>query len=181
MTDNAVESEGVKLQTPSRVDPEFKHEVLSMHGGETLKYCFQCGTCTSCCPIADITDSYRPRTAIRLAQLGLEERLLSSDTIWLCAACYTCTDHCPQGVEVKDVLRVFQNLAVKKGYIPRVYREVGKNILSAGYAHKISKFKMKKRIAIGLPPLSEAPPAQMEKLAKATSFHETIAEKEDKE
>jgi hypothetical protein len=40
---------------------------------------------------------------------------------------------------------------------------------------------MKKRIAIGLPPLSETPPAHMEKLAKATGFHDTIAEKEDKE
>ena len=79
------------------------------------------------------------------------------------------------------MLRVFQNLAVKKGYIPRIYREVGKNILNAGYAYKISKFKMKKRIAIGLPPLSEAPPAHMEKLARATGFHETITEKEDKE
>ena len=79
------------------------------------------------------------------------------------------------------MLRVFQNLAVKKGYMPRVYREVGKNILNAGYAHKISKFKMKKRIEKGLPPLFETPPAHMDKLAKATGFHETITEKEDKE
>ena len=53
-----------------------------------------------------------------MAQLGLKDRVLNSDTLWLCAACFTCTDRCPQDVEVAAVIRVFRNLAAEKGCVP---------------------------------------------------------------
>ena len=174
--DTSTHEEKAKIRKPVRINPQFKHEVLSMPGGETLKMCFQCGTCTSGCIIADYTDSYRPRTLIRLAQLGLPDRILPSETLWLCATCYTCTDQCPQGVEVKDVIRVLQNLAVKKGYIPNAYIALSKNILSTGLAHKIGKFKLKKRSEKGLPPIPEPSISEIEKLAKITGFFKTISE-----
>ena len=168
-----------ETKRPSRVDPNFKHEVLKMHGGETLKICFQCGTCTSGCTIANFTDSYRPRQIIRLAQLGLSERLLPSDTLWLCSACYTCTDKCPQGVEVRDVIRVLQNIAVQKGYIPKAYREFAKNIVKSGYAYNIPSFRLKKRGEVGLPPIPTTNTKEIEKLAEITGLKDQI-EKEEK-
>jgi len=168
----AEKEQKLRMKRPSRVDPEFKHEVLKMPGGETLKICFQCGTCSSGCIIANYTDSYRPRQIIRLAQLGLADRLLPSETLWLCAACYTCTDKCPQGVEVRDVIRVLQNLAVKRGYIPKAYREFARNILASGYAYDIPSFRVRKRAEKGLPPIPKPKMADIEKLADVTGFLE---------
>ena len=63
---------------PLRLYPSFKYEVMKEHDGETLKICFQCGSCTSSCPTARFSDSYRPRTIIRMAQLGLRQKVLQN-------------------------------------------------------------------------------------------------------
>lgn len=155
-------------------DPHFKHEIGKMHGGENLKQCFQCGTCTSDCPIARFSDSYRPRTIIRMAQLGLKDRVLSNDTLWLCAACFTCTDRCPQDVEVASVIRILRNAAVERGVVPLIFKELGSNILETGIAYRIPELRLKKRGQVGLPPLPKSNPEALAKLAEATGFSKTL-------
>jgi heterodisulfide reductase subunit C len=159
-----------EISKPIRLDPLFKREILAIAGGETLKVCFQCGTCTSSCPIARFSRSYRPRQIIQMTQLGMKAKVLSSDTLWLCAACFTCTDRCPQGVEVASVLRVLRNLAVKEGFVPAVYRELASNILATGYAYKITALQNRKREEFGLPPLPKAKLEDIAKLAQGTQF-----------
>ncbi len=139
-----------------KLDPSFKYEVMKEHDGETLKVCFQCGSCTSSCPTARFSTSYRPRTILRMAQLGLRQKVLESHTLWLCTACYTCTDRCPQNVEVANVLRVLRNLAVKKGQIPGIFTELASNIYATGYVYKIPEMRLRKRAELGLPPLPKA-------------------------
>lgn len=161
------------LQTPikaSEMDPKFKYEISKMHGGERLLRCFQCGTCTSDCPIARFSDTYRPRQIIRMTQLGLKYRVLDSDTLWLCASCFTCTDHCPQDVEVASVIRVLRNLAVEKGHIPQVFKEQCASILESGYAYKIPELRLKKRESVGLPPLPKGNPEGIRKTMREVHF-----------
>ena len=155
---------------PIRVNPYFKYEVMKFEGGDTLRKCFQCGTCTSSCPVARFSGSYRPREIIRMAQLGLKERIFPSDTLWLCAACFTCVDRCPQDVEVASVLRVLRNMAVREGYIPEAYMALATNIIDEGYAYKIPGMRIKKRGRLGLPPLPKAAVEDIAKLAKITRF-----------
>jgi heterodisulfide reductase subunit C len=150
----------------SEIDPKFKYEISKMHGGEKLLRCFQCGTCTSDCPVARFSETYRPRQIIRMAQLGLKERVLNSDTLWLCAACFTCTDRCPQDVEVASVIRVLRNLAAEKGMVPLVFKEQACSILESGYAYKIPELRLKKRETKGLPPL---PKGNVESIRRALS------------
>ena len=161
----------------SEMDPKFKYEIAKMHGGEKLMRCFQCGTCTSDCPIARFSETYRPRQIIRMAQLGLKERVLSSDTLWLCAACFTCTDRCPQDVEVASVIRVLRNLAAEKGYIPQVFKEQGSSILETGYAYKIPELRIKKRESLGLPPLPRGNPESIRKTLREVGFIKFIEKK----
>ena len=161
-------AEASKNVQPSRLDPSFKNEVLRQHDGETLKKCFQCGTCTSSCPTARFSDSYRPRTVLRMAQLGLKQKVLPSPTLWLCTACFTCTDRCPQGVEVATVLRVLRNLAVKSGEVPVIYRELASSLNETGYAYKIPEIRHKKREEAGLPPLAKPKVADIAKLIELT-------------
>jgi heterodisulfide reductase subunit C len=164
----------------SELDPKFKYELSRMHGSEKLLKCFQCGTCTSDCPVARFSDTYRPRTIIRMAQLGLRERVLNSATLWLCASCYTCTDRCPQGVEVANVIRVLRNLAAEKGIVPQVFKDQAACILDSGYAYKIPELRIKKRESQGLPPLPQGNPEKIRKTLKGVKFLE-INQKESEQ
>jgi heterodisulfide reductase subunit C len=154
----------------SEMDPKFKYEISKMHGGEKLMRCFQCGTCTSDCPIARFSDTYRPRQIIRMTQLGLKDRVLNSDTLWLCASCFTCTDRCPQDVEVASVIRVLRNLAAEQGHIPQVFKEQCASILESGYAYKIPELRVKKRESSGLPPLPKGNPENIRKILHEVHF-----------
>ena len=116
------------------------------------------------------SDSYRPRTLIHMAQLGLRDRVLKSDTLWLCAACFTCTDRCPQDVEVASVIRVFRNLAVEKGCIPQVFKDQTASLLESGYAYKIPDLRIKKRETQGLPPLPKGNAENVKKALKGVKF-----------
>jgi heterodisulfide reductase subunit C len=152
-----------KTIKPSEIDTKFKYEISKMRGGEKLMRCYQCGTCTSDCPIAKFSDTYRPRQIIRMTQLGLKDRVLKSDTLWLCASCFTCTDRCPQDVEVASVIRVLRNLAAEQGHIPQVFKEQCASILESGYAYKIPELRIKKRETSGLPPLPKGNPESIRK------------------
>jgi heterodisulfide reductase subunit C len=171
------ETTGKEPIKASEIDPKFKYEISRMHGGEKLLRCFQCGTCTSDCPVARFSDTYRPRQIIRMAQLGLRERVLKSDTLWLCAACFTCTDRCPQDVEVASVIRVLRNLAAEKGVVPLVFKEQASSILESGYAYKIPELRVKKRESQGLPPLPKGNPEKIRKTLCGVKFFKAVEKK----
>jgi heterodisulfide reductase subunit C len=162
----------------SEINPKFKYEIAKMHGGEKLMRCFQCGTCTSDCPVAKFSDTYRPRQIIRMAQLGLKERILKSDTLWLCAACFTCTDRCPQDVEVASVIRVLRNLAAKEGKVPQVFKDEAGSILESGYAYKIPELRIKKRESLGLPPLPRGDAESICRTLRGVGFLKFVEKKE---
>ena len=174
MTETAASKEPIKA---SEIDPKFKYELSKMHGSEKILKCFQCGTCTSDCPVARYSDTYRPRTLIHMAQLGLKNRVLNSDTLWLCAACFTCTDRCPQDVEVASVIRVLRNLAAEKGCVPVVFKEQAASLLESGYAYKIPELRIKKRETKGLPPLPKGNPENVRKTLKGVKFLENLEKK----
>lgn len=159
------------------LDPEFKREISKVPGIEKIKLCFQCGTCTADCPIARFSEIYSPRKIMRMTQLGMKDRLLSSEALWLCAACFTCVDHCPQGVDIAGVVRTLRNMAVKEGVIPDVFRELINNILKTGYAYRIPELRLKKRVEKGLPPLPEANVEDVSKLFDVLAVSKAKMEK----
>lgn len=161
----------------TEIDPRFKHVVSKIPGAEKIMLCFQCGTCTADCPIARFSDSYRPRRLLRMTQLGLKDRVLSSDVIWLCAACFTCVDHCPQDVEIASVLRALRNLAVEEGYMPIVFKELASNVLETGYAYKIPELRLRRRGEMGLPSLPKANMESVTKLFEVTGFSKKMERK----
>lgn len=158
----------------SEINKKFKYEISKIHGGEKLLNCFQCGTCTSDCPVAKFNDTYRPRQIIRMAQLGLKEKVLALDALWLCASCFTCTDRCPQDVEVASVIRVLRNLAAQQGYIPQVFKELGTSILETGYAYRIPELRIKRRETMRLPPLPKGNPESLSKTLRKTRFPKLV-------
>ncbi|MCW4051997.1 MAG: 4Fe-4S dicluster domain-containing protein [Candidatus Bathyarchaeota archaeon] len=158
----------------SDISKDFKYEVSKIHGGEKLLNCLQCGTCTSDCPIARFSDTYRPRQLIRMTQIGLRDKVLSSDSLWLCASCFTCTDRCPQDVEVANVIRVLRNLAAQQALIPKVFKQLGATILETGYAYRIPELRLKKREDLELPPLPKGSSESLNKVLSKVHFRKVI-------
>lgn len=171
------ETEQRKVFRINDMDPRFAYEISKIPGAEKIMLCFQCGTCTADCPIARFSDSYRPRKLMRMTQLGMKDRVLSSDVIWLCAACFTCVDHCPQDVGVASIIRALRNLAVNEGFIPIVYRELASSILKTGYAYRIPELRHRKREKQRLPPLPKANLESIAKLSDVTGFSKLFKEK----
>jgi heterodisulfide reductase subunit C len=156
------------------MDPKFKYEISKIPGAEKVMLCFQCGTCTADCPIARFDDFYRPRKLIRMTQLGLKDRLLSNDVIWLCSTCFTCIDHCPQDVGIASIVRALRNLSVRERDMPVVFKELASNILKTGYAYMIPGLRLKKREEQGLPTLPKANLESVAKLFDITGFSKTL-------
>ena len=146
------------------LDIQFKRELQKLPGFEKLRLCFQCGTCTADCPIARFSEIYHPRRLLRMTQLGMKNRILGSEALWLCAACFSCVDHCPQGVDLAGVLRTLRNMAVKEAKVPNVFRELTNNILKTGYAYRIPELRLKKRVERNLPALPKTDVEAVSKL-----------------
>jgi heterodisulfide reductase subunit C len=159
--------ESVKVGKTSQA---FFEVVASRLGGETMTLCYQCGTCASSCPVAKLTPRFNPRELIKLSLLGVEEEVLSSDSLWLCCSCYNCQERCPQKVEIADVIYALRNIAIKKGYIPNIYSEFLSAISNEGRIVKVSKFVENKRPTLGLPPLQPTGVDALRKILSATGF-----------
>lgn len=97
--------------TPSTVDRSFTEEVKKMPGGERVLDCFACGVCSGSCPTRFAMD-YSPMQVVRMIQLGVKEKALSTSTIWLCASCQACTTRCPRGIEIPLLMSALKNIAI---------------------------------------------------------------------
>jgi heterodisulfide reductase subunit C len=135
----------------TKLDPNFKFEVTKVPGGQNIMRCFQCGTCNVGCPVREIEEKYNPRKIIRMVVLGMKERVLSSEFIWLCSACYTCQERCPQDVKISDVMNALKNLAVKEGQIHSSFAKRVELVGTQGRLFPISDFDNTKRKEMGLP------------------------------
>lgn len=99
-----------------RMQPEnylFKNKVAEL-SGENVDLCFQCGACSSGCPLTEEMD-YLPSKIIRLVQLGLEE-VLDSKTIWICTTCFNCEVRCPRGIDVANVMEALRQIVLRSKY-----------------------------------------------------------------
>ena len=87
-------------------------------GGEALKKCYQCGTCTGTCPWTPITH-FNIRKLVRFGQLGLDG---IEDFMWDCSTCKFCVDRCPRGVEIIDIVTAIRNVYSGGGMLPQSLR-----------------------------------------------------------
>lgn len=123
------------------LDTEFKNEVASRPGGEKVKNCYLCGTCTAGCPVSSLYSEYNPRRFMRMILLGMKEEVLSSPEIWQCSQCHICVAHCPQDVRFADIVRVLRQMAVEEGYAPESMLNEIENIDIELRKQRISKVK----------------------------------------
>jgi quinone-modifying oxidoreductase subunit QmoC len=99
-------------------DVQFIREV-NKRGGDTLKKCFQCATCSVVCPISPENKPF-PRKEMIDASWGLSGKLVSDVDVWLCHQCGDCSVKCPRGARPGDVLGAIRNYAIEYYAKPKV-------------------------------------------------------------
>jgi len=101
------------LQTAT--NPSSKELMEHLLDAEKLKYCFECGICTSSCPMVELfPNHYNPRILLEKMFLTPDEAL-KSETLWLCAWCYQCAKHCPQKLQLPEIFLSLRKHAKDRG------------------------------------------------------------------
>src|SRR4030067_338721 len=109
---------GVWSKSERELRGAFLSQLEVIPGGDKIKACIQCGTCTGSCPVSYAMD-ISPRQVIAMFRAGAIEELLRSRTIWICASCYHCTLRCPAEIKVTALLYALKRIAIERGIFPR--------------------------------------------------------------
>jgi len=112
----ATETKTIHLSENIESRKGFIKEVMKMLGGERILECIQCGSCAGGCPAMFAMD-YSPMQIIKMINLGMKEKVLSSSTIWVCSACYTCTVRCPRNVDFTSLMMSLKYIAIRDNMV----------------------------------------------------------------
>ena len=167
-----------ELLNDSNRDPDFTAEFIDA-GIETVKHCFQCGTCSGSCPSGRRTP-YKVRQIVRKCLLGLKEEVITDDALWMCTTCYTCQERCLRSVKIVEIIKKARNIAAHAGYMAKPHKMTGVFVMNTGHGVPINDATKALRTKIGLPeipPTTHAYPEALEevqKICKLTGFDELI-------
>ena len=157
----------------NELDPNFKDQVAQEPGGEHIKRCFACGTCSATCPVFEVNENYNPRKIIRMILLGMKDEVLESGFVWLCSGCYSCYELCPRDVKITDLMTAVRNLAVKEGYVPSAMKAQIDLLDQYGRLYEVSEFENQVREKKGMPVLEEKIP-DIKKLLEACGIRKVV-------
>ena len=124
------------METKTRTNT-FVDEISAIPGGEGVRLCIQCGTCTASCPNADRME-HTPSQLIAMARAEMRDEVLSSNAMWHCLSCYLCTVRCPRGIKLTDLMHVLEGAAFRERLshgrmlTPTMYRSFNDFVYSLG-------------------------------------------------
>ncbi len=100
---------------------------LSEAGGDSVKKCYQCATCSVACPVAPANSPY-PRKEMVWASWGMKDKLKGDIDLWLCHNCGNCSELCPRGARPADIMSAARNMVYRDLTEPSI---IGKWMSSA--------------------------------------------------
>ena len=100
------------------IDPDVSFiKKVRLLGGESLKNCYQCATCSTVCNLSPTVNPF-PRKEMIWAQWGLKDRLSGDPDVWLCHQCNDCSTQCPRGAKPGDLLAAIRKYMFEKFAFP---------------------------------------------------------------
>lgn len=109
------------LPDPVRIEPDLAFiSTLMKSGGDTLKQCMQCGTCSATCALSSDLEPF-PRKEMAWASWGMKDALLNDPDVWLCHQCNDCSTRCPRGARPGDVLAAVRQEWIAHYAVPRFF------------------------------------------------------------
>lgn len=117
--------------------------------------CYQCGKCSNGCPLVEEMDMF-PHLVIHLASLGMEDKILNTETPWICASCYACAVKCPNDIEIPAIMSRLKQMAMEKGIKPKrndiykFHKTFTNDILRRGKVHEF-RIMMEYNMRLGKP------------------------------
>ena len=105
--------------TSLRLNGDESSQAALPFDADTFRACYTCQNCTTVCPVVALSE--KPEETLGLLPhqimcslgLGLTDMACGANMIWDCVTCYQCQEHCPQLVEVTDILYQLKNIAIK--------------------------------------------------------------------
>jgi len=120
---------------------EFIEEIEKV-SGVNIYSCYQCGKCSAGCPFSFKMDK-TVNQIIHYIQLGLKDKAMNANTMWVCASCLTCSVRCPRDVDVAAIMEALREITLRKNpekvrisEIPKDVREKMPNIALVGNFRK---------------------------------------------
>ncbi|MCL5126275.1 MAG: quinone-interacting membrane-bound oxidoreductase complex subunit QmoC [Deltaproteobacteria bacterium] len=115
-------------------DLQFTKDLIAA-GGDDLKKCYQCATCSVACKVAP--DNYPfPRKEMIWAQWGQKDKLLNDPDVWLCHQCNDCSITCPRGANPGDALKAVRKMVIQNnarpGFFGKLVGESSMFVLALG-------------------------------------------------
>ncbi|MHB9093429.1 MAG: 4Fe-4S dicluster domain-containing protein [Eubacteriales bacterium] len=104
----------VNLSQLQKDHGDFIERVYKMSGQDVRK-CYQCGKCSAGCAVHNCHGmDVSPNRIMRMVQLGMEEEVLKTKTIWVCVVCSTCTARCPRDIDIGRVMDALRIMAKER-------------------------------------------------------------------
>ncbi|MFW9889733.1 MAG: 4Fe-4S dicluster domain-containing protein [Candidatus Thorarchaeota archaeon] len=139
---------------------------------ESAKPCFQCGICSSSCPVFRVAPAVNPRLAVDSVIANGE--LTEEGNEWLCAYCLMCEQRCPMGVSLADILIELKNLSAAEGKAPMSIVQAVESFFTIGAIAPGTSGADRKRSQLGLPEIPKADPEQIKTLFEGTGAMEIL-------
>ena len=88
------------IEIKRKKDKSFLDKVKEvLPDGGNLNLCLTCGLCSSGCPATGL-ENMDPRKFLRMAALGMDEAVMTSNWAWWCTMCTRCVYACPMKIDI---------------------------------------------------------------------------------
>ena len=104
------------MATVIKPDLAFKRAILNLDSPD-LTACYQCGTCSSVCPISTPENPF-PRKEMAWIQWGMKDRVLGNSSIWSCHQCGLCNTYCPRDAKPANLMGALREYSIGHYSVP---------------------------------------------------------------